>query len=389
MWGDIYAGNARAVTAPAAGGADAPFADLPPRTGRYHRRHDRLGTTTLQLPVILSDRGGVFGAMTADSETDDGSSSVRADSPHPEVQAVLDVMDRQEAPALSALTPEAARAQFAEMNDLLEGESVMLTQDLEMSGPGGPLPLRVYKPVDEEALPVLVYLHGGGFVVGDLDTHDNVCSILANRLEALVVSVDYRLAPEHPFPAALEDAYAAVEWAEATAPDLGGDPDRLVVGGDSAGGNLTAGVTLLARDRQDGPDVDRQLLVYPAVAPGDHDERRSFRENAEGYFLEADEMEWFTDCYVRDEIHARNEYLAPLLARDLSGLPPASVVTAGFDPLRDEGIEYAERLDEADVDVVHRNYDDMIHGFASMTGLVSTAESCLEALAEDVTEQFS
>ena len=326
--------------------------------------------------------------MTTDSETDAASSSVRADSPHPEVQAILDVMDQREAPALSALTPEGARAQFARMNDLLEGESVMHTRDLKISGPGGPLPVRVYKPVDEEGLPVLVYLHGGGFVVGDVDTHDNVCSILANRTEALVVSVDYRLAPEHPFPAALEDAYAAVEWAEDHAADLGGDPDRLVVGGDSAGGNLTAGVTLLARDREESPDVDRQLLVYPAVAPGDHEERSSFRENAEGYFLEADEMEWFSDCYVQDEIHARNEYLAPLLARDLSGLPPASVVTAGFDPLRDEGIEYAERLEEAGVDVVHRNYDDMIHGFASMTGAVSTAESCLEDIAADVTDQF-
>ena len=326
--------------------------------------------------------------MTTDSETDAAGPSVRADEPHPEVQAVLDVLDREQTPALSALTPEGARAQFAQMNDLLEGESVSLTQDLEMSGPDGPIPLRVYRPVDEDGLPVLVYLHGGGFVVGDIESHDNVCSILANRMEALVVSVDYRLAPEHPFPAALEDAYAAVEWAEEYAPDFGGDPDRLVVGGDSAGGNLTAGVTLLARDREDGPDVDRQLLVYPAVAPGDHDERSSFEENSEGYFLEADEMEWFSDCYVQDEIHARNEYLAPLLVRDLSGLPPASVVTAGFDPLRDEGIEYAERLDEAGVDVVHRNYDDMIHGFASMTGVVSTAESCLEALADDVSDQF-
>ncbi|MFC5973061.1 alpha/beta hydrolase [Halomarina salina] len=326
--------------------------------------------------------------MTVDSDTDADSSAVRADAPHPEVQAILDVMDQQETPSLSALTPENARAQFSEMNDLLEGESVMLTQDVEMAGPDGPIPLRVYKPVDEDDVPVLVYLHGGGFVVGDLDSHDPICSILANRTEALVVSVDYRLAPEHPFPAALEDAYAAVEWAEEYAADLGGDPDRLVVGGDSAGGNLTAGVTLLARDREDGPDVDRQLLLYPAVAPGDHDDMPSFEENSEGYFLEADDMAWFTDCYVQDEIHARNEYLAPLLVRDLSGLPPASVVTAGFDPLRDEGIAYAERLDEAGVDVVHRNYDDMIHGFASMTGVVSTAEACLEDLAADVTGQF-
>lgn len=324
--------------------------------------------------------------MTGDADV---SSPVRADSPDPEVEAILDVLNQQDVPSMPSLTPQAARKQFNEINEFAESESVHRTQDIEISGPDGSITLRAYRPTDEDGLPVIVFLHGGGFVLGGLDTHDNVCTALANRANALVLSVDYRLAPEHPFPAALEDSYAALEWAKRYAGDLGGDPDRLAVAGDSAGGNLTAGVTLLAADR-DGPEIDHQVLIYPVVgggavgAPPD-----SYEENAEGYFLEADEMEWFQQSYVQDPIHARNEYAAPLLARDLSGLPPASIVTAGFDPLRDEGIQYARQLADDGVEVTHRNYEAMIHGFVSMTGLVSQANDCLDELATDLSAAFS
>lgn len=314
--------------------------------------------------------------------------SARADTPDPEIEAILDVMDEQDVPPISALTPRAAREQFEEMNEFTESESVHQTKDIEIEGPDEPITVRAYRPSETNDLPVLVFLHGGGFVLGDLDSHDNVCSALANRAEALVLSVDYRLAPEHPFPAALQDSYAALEWAQRYAGDLGGDPERLAVGGDSAGGNLTAGITLLANDR-DGPEIDHQLLIYPAVGTtGVGTPPTSYAENSEGYFLEADDMEWFQRSYVQDPIHARNEYAAPLLARDLSDLPPASVVTAGFDPLRDEGTEYAKRLAEDGVAVTHRNYEAMIHGFLSMTGVVSQADDCLDELADDLTETF-
>lgn len=319
--------------------------------------------------------------------TNEEHSTAKAKTPDPEVEAVLDVMDEQDVPPMSAMTPRAAREQFAGLNEFTESESVHRTRDLEIEGPDGSLTVRTYKPTEADDLPVVVFLHGGGFVLGDLDSHDNVCSALANRAKALVLSVDYRLAPEHPFPAALEDSYAALEWAERYAGDLGGDPERLAVGGDSAGGNLTAGLTLLASDR-DGPEIDHQLLIYPAVGASVGSQPASYAENSEGYFLEADDMEWFQRSYVQDPIHARNEYAAPLLARDLSGLPPASVVTAGFDPLRDEGIEYAQRLAEDGVAVTHRNYEAMIHGFLSMTGIVSQADACLDELAGDLTETF-
>lgn len=320
--------------------------------------------------------------------TNDEHSAMKADTPDPEIEAILDVMDEQDMPPMSAMTPRAAREQFAGLNEFAESESVHHTQDIEIEGPDEPLMVRMYKPTEADDLPVVVFLHGGGFVLGDLDSHDNVCTALANRAEALVFSVDYRLAPEHPFPAALEDSYAALQWADRYAGDLGGDPDRLAVGGDSAGGNLTAALALLASDR-DGPKIDRQLLIYPAVATTPVVSRpESYAENGEGYFLETDEMEWFQRSYVQDPIHARNEYAAPLLAQDLSGLPPASIVTAGFDPLRDEGIEYAQRLADDGVSVTHRNYEAMIHGFVSMTGMISQADACLDELADDLAETF-
>lgn len=312
-----------------------------------------------------------------------------ASEPDPEVQVLLEMMDQNDAPPTHALTAEGAREQFEQLTEQISKEEVASMQDITIEGPGGDLTLRSYRPETnrEGPLPVLVFLHGGGFVIGSVDTHDNICCALANRAECLVVSVEYRLAPEHPFPAALEDTYRSLEWVHEHIDAMGGDPDRIALGGDSSGGNLTAGATLLSKDRN-GPDIIHQLLIYPTVNTAEVYEMESYEENANGYFLEAADMKWFDEKYVQDEIHTRNEYASPLLARDLSGLPPATVVTAGFDPLRDEGVAYAERLEEADVPAEHHHYDGMIHGFVSMTGMISQADDALDLLADDLRTAF-
>ena len=184
-----------------------------------------------------------------------------------------------------------------------------------------------------------------------------------------------------------EDCYGAVEWVAEYAEDIGGDSEKLAVGGDSAGGNLTAAVTLLTRDH-DGPDLCHQSLIYPAVNSPALQSFDSYEENGEGYFLEYESMEWFYERYIQRDIDQRNEYAAPLLARDLSGLPPATVITAGFDPLRDEGIEYAARLEEADGSVEHTHFEDMIHGFVSMKGVIDRSEDGIEAVAEGLQTAF-
>jgi acetyl esterase len=299
----------------------------------------------------------------------------------PEARAFLQMVEESPVPPTYTLTPANARRQYERLAEMRSTEPVAKTQDFEIDGPDGPIPMRLYEPDAEGPLPVLVYYHGGGWVIGSRDTHDGICTRLCNRADCLVLSVDYRLAPEHPFPAAVEDSYAALEWAARHAPDIGGDPERLAVGGDSAGGNLSAAVTLLARD-QDGPEVAHQLLIYPAVAtPAVHD-FPSYEENGEGYFLEAESMAWFYDHYVGSRVNARNEYLAPLLVDDLSGLPPATVVTAGFDPLRDEGKEYAERLADAEVPAELLHYEGLIHGFANMTDFISGAADAVDEMSE-------
>jgi len=306
-----------------------------------------------------------------------------ADEPHPQVQVLLDMLDERNTPPTYGTTPEVAREQYLALTEMMDPDEVGDTENFAIEGPAGAIPVRAYVPEGEGPFPVLVYYHGGGWVIGDLDTHENVCTALCARSETVVLSVDYRLAPENPFPAAVEDAYATAEWAAEFAGDISGDPGRVAVGGDSAGGNLTAAVTLMAKD-QDGPDLSHQLLIYPAVASPAVHEFDSHEENAEGYFLERDSMDWFYERYVESEAHARNEYLAPLLTRDLSDLPPATVVTAGFDPLHDEGAEYAERLEAAGVDVEHRNFEGMIHGFAQMMEMVDGGEEAIDFLAAEL-----
>jgi acetyl esterase len=309
--------------------------------------------------------------------------------PDPQIQRLLDMMDQQRAPPTYGVSVETARAQLEELFSMADPEPVGEVQEFEIPGPAGPLPVRVYAPEgSEEPLPVFVTFHGGGWVIGNLDTHDPVCRAVANEAECLVLSVEYRLAPEHPFPAAVEDAYAATEWAAEFAPDLGGDPNRIAVGGDSSGGNLTAAVTLLTRDR-DGPDLCHQSLIYPAVGSPRLHEFDSYEENAEGYFLERESSEWFYERYIQRATDARNEYAAPLLARDLSGVPSATVITAGFDPLRDEGFAYADRLEDAGVAVEHENFEGMIHGFINLVDMVDQSREAIGVVADELRDSFA
>jgi acetyl esterase len=316
-----------------------------------------------------------------------------ADEPHPQTQAVIDLVDAAARPPTEALSPESARAAmkafFADADPEPVGGEV---NEFTLGSDVGEIPVRLYTPGGERPHPALVYLHGGGFVLGDLDTVDNVCRAVCRRAECAVLSVDYRRAPEHPFPAALEDSYAAVSWLAEHGEDLGVDTDRIAVGGDSAGANLTAGVTLMASDDRalgrDAPDLARQVLVYPVVASDLHDGFDSYEENGEGYYLERETMAWFHEQYLPDPTMRRNEYAAPLLADDLSGLPPATVLTAGFDPLRDEGQEYAERLESDGVDVTHHHYEGMIHGFVSMLDYVDVAHDAVDDVVADLSATF-
>jgi acetyl esterase len=309
--------------------------------------------------------------------------------PDPQIQRLLDMMDQQRAPPTYGVSVETARNQLEELFSMADPEPIGEVQEFEIPGPDSPLPVRVYAPEGSEGpLPVFVTFHGGGWVIGNLDTHDPVCRAVANEAECLVLSVEYRLAPEHPFPTAVEDAYAATEWAAEFAPDLGGDPNRIAVGGDSSGGNLTAAVTLLTRDR-DGPDLCHQSLIYPAVSSPRLHEFDSYEENAEGYLLERESAEWFYERYIQRATDARNEYAAPLLARDLSGVPSATVITAGFDPLRDEGFAYADRLDEAGVPVEHENFEGMIHGFVNLVDMVDQSREAIGVVADGLRDSFA
>jgi acetyl esterase len=244
-------------------------------------------------------------------------------------------------------------------------------------GPAGPVPVRHYRPkgASNEPLPALVYFHGGGWVIGDLDTHDVVCRTLANAARCAVFSVEYRKAPEAPFPAAVEDCLAATRWAAAEASTLGVDAGRFAVGGDSAGGNLAAVMTLLARETG-GPAIASQLLIYPAT-----DQQMGFpsvERNGEGYLLTKQAMHYFRGHYLPRASDWLDWRASPLLAGSLAGLPPACVLTAGYDPLVDEGTAYVDRLAREGVKTEYRNYPDMIHGFITMGRVLDTANEALE-----------
>ena len=302
----------------------------------------------------------------------------------PEVGILLEAIEAQGAPPLESLPPEEARKAAIEGLQELAGEpeQVARVEDLQIPGPGGAIPLRVYTPEGEGPRPSLVYFHGGGWVVCDLDTHDVVCRAIARRSGGVVVAVDYRLAPEHKFPAAVEDCYAATLWVAANAGRLGIDVRRMAVGGDSAGGNLAAVVSLKCRD-EGGPLLALQVLVYPVTNLASFD-TASYRDFAEGYYLSRAEMEWFRAHYLTRLEDGAHPHASPLLAPDLRGLPPALVITAECDLLRDEGEAYAKRLEAAGVPVTCTRYPGMIHAFFSMPGALSEGRKAIMQVATAV-----
>ena len=294
---------------------------------------------------------------------------------HPQVQAVLDQAAALGAPPMNTLPPAVIRAN-REAAPQVPGPEVARVEDRLVPGPGGDIPVRLYTPEGRGPFPILLYFHGGGWVLGSIQMSDPTCRHLANAAGCMVASVEYRLAPEARFPAAPEDCYAATVWVAKNAATIGADPRRVAVGGVSAGGNLAAAVALMARDKG-GPPLAHQLLINPVIERDFSTD--SYRHNAEGYMISKDSMVWFWDLYLRDDGDAEDPYAAPIKAKDLRGLPPALVITAEFDPLRDEGEAYARRLAQADVPTTCTRYDGMIHGFYSMPHAVDKAR---EAIAE-------
>lgn len=294
----------------------------------------------------------------------------------PQAKAVLDQLEAMNAPPLGTLSPEETRATSAARRmPGVEPEPVHHVEDRTVPGPAGEIPVRVYRPSDDDGLPLLVYFHGGGWVIGDLESEDARCRSLANQAQCVVVSVAYRLAPEHPFPAAVDDAYAATKWAAEHPDEFGVDASRVAIAGCSAGANLAAVVAQWARDRG-GPALVHQTLVYPVT---DHAmDTPSYSENAEGYLLTRHSMEWFWGHYLSGGDGA-DPAASPLRAESLSGLPPALVITAEFDPLRDEGEAYARRMRDAGVDVTCTRYDGQIHAFFNFAEVIDQGA---EAVAE-------
>ncbi len=302
---------------------------------------------------------------------------------HPQAQAVVDAIGRMKLTPLDALTPAEARAQFRKSRGPFFAPSVEVASvvDHALPGPGGDLPVRVYRPIGSrpsELLPALVYFHGGGWVLGDLDTHDSLCRLLCNAAGCAVAAVDYRLAPENKFPAAVEDALAATLYLATKGADLGIDGARLAAAGDSAGGNLTAVVALALRD-QGGPQLKLQVLIYPVTDMAM--DTPTYTSLGEGYLLTRERMLYFKRCYLRGPEDSANWQASPLKANDLSRLPPALVITASHDPLVDEGKAYADRLAAAGTTVRYKCYEGMIHGFVQLGGAMDAGLTAITEIA--------
>jgi acetyl esterase len=299
----------------------------------------------------------------------------------PEARALLEEIDSLGLPALQSLVPAAARVQVRESSKRSIGEPVVLerVENFCVPAPAGSVPVRLYARERGGVHPCLVYFHGGGYVVCDLDTHDTVCRWIAKESGAIVIAVDYRLAPEHRFPAALEDCQAAAAWVCANGEQLGVDANRIAVGGDSAGGNLAAVVSIQCRDAG-GPPLALQVLVYP-VTNCNSLATDSYREFAEDHHLTRGLMDYFFDHYFARAEDRADPKASPLLAKDLQGLPPALVITAECDPLRDEGEAYAARLAEAGVTVTCTRYKGMFHPFFSLPGILEDSRKAVRQVA--------
>ena len=302
---------------------------------------------------------------------------------HPEAAAFLEQIARQKARPIDTIPVELTRrAAIIGNNPSPDPPELAKIENLTINGPDGTsLPIRIYVPLGSAPRGVCLYFHGGGWVLNNLDTHDDLVRRLAAQSGSVFVNVDYRLAPEHKFPAAIEDAFAALCWVHDHAAEFGGDPERIAVSGDSAGGNLAAVLCLMSRDRG-GPAIAFQALIYPIT---DCDfERPSYRDNSEGYFLTRHEMIWFWNQYVSSPEQMRDPYASPLLAPSLSGLPPAAILTAEYDPLRDEGEAYAQALQDAGVEVKLHRYDGMIHAFIRRVQQFNVARHAIREFGEQI-----
>lgn len=285
-------------------------------------------------------------------------------------------------------TQSLAEARAADLADIQassgDPEAVHQVSELSLEGSGGRLPLRVFRPSDDDALPALVYFFGGGWTLGQIDTCDAICRTLANQAGCVVIAAGYRLAPEHKFPAAVHDCFDAVRWIAANARELGIDEARIAVGGDSAGANLAAAVTLLARE--DGPSLLAQLLIYPNTLHGS--DTPSMRDNDDPSMFNRRSVDWYWGHYLADEADGRNPLASPLLAPDHSGLPAALVITAEYDPLRDESEQYAQALRAAGVPTELTRYDGMMHGFFTMSGLLDGGRQAVSQAAGFLRSSF-
>ena len=302
----------------------------------------------------------------------------------PEFAAVVDEFRETGVPPWHAMSVPSARRLEDELFSAGDGPSMRTVRELAFDGPGGSIGIRVYRPEADDP-PTLVFYHGGGWTLGTLDSADDVCRELARRAGCLVASVDYRLAPEHPFPAPVDDALAALEWTVDHAASFGADPGRVGVAGTSAGGNLAAATALRTRGRSIG--IDGQFLLYPILDRAF--DTPSYREFADSPLLSRADMQWFWDQYLRSPVDGANPYASPLRAPDVSGAAPATVLTAGRDVLRDEAVAYAERLDAAGVSVTHHNYPALAHGFLSMTDDVGAADNAMDRLGATISDRLA
>jgi len=305
----------------------------------------------------------------------------------PQVQRVIDATNQMNLKPLEISTPEEARQAIRARTEALGPfEKVAAVADHRVPVKGGEITVRVYSPGGLDPHPALVFYHGGGWVIGDLYTHDGLCRSLTNAARCVVVSVDYRLAPEFKYPVAVEDSYAALVWCVGNAARLGIDARRVAVGGDSAGGNLAAVMALVAKERG-GPPLAHQVLIVPVT---DYDfGTASYRDNGTGYLLTREGMHWFWNHYLAREAQGLERYASPLRAPSLAGLPSALVITAEYDPLRDEGEAYAARLRNAGVAVTLTRYPGMIHGFIRMTRIVDQSRVALDQIAGSLQKAFT
>ncbi|MBZ9772441.1 alpha/beta hydrolase [Mesorhizobium sp. CO1-1-8] len=306
---------------------------------------------------------------------------------HPAIKKILEQPENPSAVPVEKQAPEEARTEWKADMLAVDAPAPALARvwDFSVPGPTGEIPCRGYRMTENSVNePLLIYFHGGGFIRGDLDTHDSICRVLAKETPCVVISADYRLAPEHRFPAGVEDAFAVLKYAAANSDALGIDSARIAVGGDSAGGNLAAACSILARGRHE-PPICFQLLIYPVTDLVNISESK--RLFSKGYLLNS--MPFYIDSYLGPKGDGESQFASPLLSPDLTNLPPAFVLTAGYDPLRDEGKAYARRLAESGVAVEEECYDDMIHGFVSLRGLLKEADGALALCARRLRSAFA